>query len=216
MGARGGRDRPIRQAAPAPFGEYIPLRSFVRLFSAQVDRVSTDMLPGDEVAVIDLPSDRLGRTVRLGTVICFEVAYEELVREAVTSGAEILVVPTNNASFGYSAESTQQLAMSRLRAIETGRATVQISTVGVSGVIAPNGALLQSTELFTADQLIATLPLRDSFTPAVRAGYWPGWIAGGLSILLVAAGVAAHARRGRAASATSSPKRPAAKKAARR
>ncbi|MBE7700361.1 apolipoprotein N-acyltransferase [Oerskovia sp. Sa1BUA8] len=186
---------------PAPFGEYIPLRDFVRIFSDQVDRVTTDMIAGDEVAVIDLPSERLGRVVRLGNVICFEVAYEELIRDAVNEGAEMLVVPTNNASFGYSAESTQQLAMSRLRAIETGRATVQISTVGVSGVIAPNGALLESTELFTADQMIATLPLRDSLTPAVRAGYWPGWIAGGLTVLFVVGGVVARVRRAPAASA---------------
>ncbi|MBD7980565.1 apolipoprotein N-acyltransferase [Oerskovia merdavium] len=204
---------------PAPFGEYIPMRSFVRIFSDQVDRVTTDMIAGDEVAVIDLPSERLGRTVRLGNVICFEVAYEELVRDAVNAGAELLVVPTNNASFGYSAESTQQLAMSRLRAIETGRATVQISTVGVSGIIAPNGALLQSTELFTPDQLIATLPLRDSLTPAVRAGYWPGWIAGGLSVLLVVAGITAHVRRAPTASTKGGKggtRRPAAKKTARR
>lgn len=198
---------------PAPFGEYIPMRSFVRIFSDQVDRVTTDMIAGDEVAVVDLPSERLGRTVPLATVICFEVAYEELVRDAVNAGAELLVVPTNNASFGYSAESTQQLAMSRLRAIETGRATVQISTVGVSGIIAPNGALLQSTELFTADQMIATLPLRDSLTPAVRLGYWPGWVAGGLTVLLLVAGVVSHVTRP-AASAKAPGRRPATKRPA--
>ncbi|MHA7132995.1 apolipoprotein N-acyltransferase [Oerskovia turbata] len=202
---------------PAPFGEYIPMRDVLRVFSDQVDRVTTDMLPGDEVAVVELPSERLGRTVPLATVICFEVAYEELIRDAVLAGAEALVVPTNNASFGYSAESTQQLAMSRLRAIETGRATVQISTVGVSGVIAPNGALLQSTELFTADQMVANLPLRDSLTPAVRAGDWPALIAGGLSVLLVVAGVASHvARRAVAPVRQPAAKRPAARKPARR
>jgi apolipoprotein N-acyltransferase len=192
---------------PAPFGEYIPMRDFVRLFSDQVDRVTTDMLPGSEVAVVELPSERLGRTVPLATVICFEVAYEELIRDAVLAGAEVLIVPTNNASFGYSAESTQQLAMSRLRAIETGRATVQISTVGVSGIIAPNGALLQSTELFTADQMVATLPLRDSLTPAVRAGYWPGWIAGGVALLLVVAGVVSHLAGGPAGTTARGPAR---------
>jgi apolipoprotein N-acyltransferase len=202
---------------PAPFGEYIPMRDVLRVFSDQVDRVTTDMLPGDEVAVVELPSERLGRTVPLATVICFEVAYEELIRDAVLAGAEALVVPTNNASFGYSAESTQQLAMSRLRAIETGRATVQISTVGVSGIIAPNGALLQSTELFTADQMVATLPLRDSLTPAVRAGDLPALVAGALSVLLVVAGVASHAsRRGAAPVRQPAATRPAARKPARR
>lgn len=181
---------------PAPFGEYMPLRSLLRVFSSQVDRISIDMLAGREVAVIDLPSARLGREVPLGTLICFEVAYEPLVYQAVSSGAEVLVIPTNNASFGFTPESTQQLAMSRLRALETGRATVQVSTVGVSGVIAPDGSLLASTELFTADQLIADLPLRTSLTPAVRVGAAPGWIVVTVAMAGIGAGVLTTMRSG--------------------
>src|SRR5690606_18160574 len=181
---------------PAPFGEYIPLRSLLRLFSDQVDRVTIDMIPGVGTGVVDLASDRLGRTVPLGVVICFEVAYAGLVDDAVAAGAEVLVVPTNNASFGYTAESTQQLAMSRLRAISTGRATVQVSTVGVSGVIAPDGPLLPSTGLVTADQMVADLPLRTGLTPAVRAGAWPGRVVELLALgALAAAGVAAVRER---------------------
>ncbi|MBD8077817.1 apolipoprotein N-acyltransferase [Cellulosimicrobium arenosum] len=187
---------------PAPFGEYIPLRSFVRLFSAEVDRVTTDMLPGTETGVIDLASPRLGRTVPLGVVICFEVAYDTLVRDAVDAGAQVLVVQTNNASFGYTAESTQQLAMSRLRAITTGRATVQVSTVGVSGVVAPDGTLLQSTALFTPDQLVASLPLRTSLTPAVRAGYAPAMTVLVLTLGLLATGIGTGTRARRRATAT--------------
>lgn len=191
---------------PAPFGEYMPMRSFLRLFSDQVDRVTIDMIPGTETGVVDLAADRLGRTVPLGVVICFEVAYEELVRDAVTSGAEVLVVPTNNASFGYTAESTQQLAMSRLRAITTGRATVQVSTVGVSGVIAPDGELLRSTGLFTADQLVASLPLRTGLTPAVRAGAVPAVAVGAAALALLACGVVAGVRERRRATAPEAPR----------
>ncbi|WP_435735913.1 apolipoprotein N-acyltransferase [Cellulosimicrobium sp. PMB13] len=193
---------------PAPFGEYMPLRPLLRVFSDQVDRVTIDMIPGGETGVVDLASERLGRTVPLGVVICFEVAYDVLVRDAVLAGAEVLVVPTNNASFGYTAESTQQLAMSRLRAVSTGRATVQVSTVGVSGVIAPDGTLLQSTELFTADQLVASLPLRTDLTPAVRAGGLPGLAVGLLAAGLVVAGVVGSVRerrRGRLAGGTGEP-----------
>jgi apolipoprotein N-acyltransferase len=182
---------------PAPFGEYMPMRSILRIFSDQVDRVTIDMIPGDQTGVVDLTSERLGRTVPLGVVICFEVAYEELVRDAVTSGAEVLVVPTNNASFGYTAESTQQLAMSRLRAITSGRATVQVSTVGVSGVIAPDGQVLARTGLFTADQVVASLPLRTDLTPAVRAGAAPAVVVGALALALLAAGVVGAVRERR-------------------
>ncbi|MFS0704599.1 apolipoprotein N-acyltransferase [Cellulomonas sp. 179-A 9B4 NHS] len=173
---------------PAPFAEYIPMRGFVRHFSSAVDLVTRDMIPGTEPGVVPLASERLGRTVLIGDVICFEVAYDGIVREAVREGGEVLVVQTNNASFGWTDESTQQLAMSRLRAIEHGRATVQISTVGVSAVIAPNGAVVQSTGLFTAAQLVATLPLRTSLTPATRLGEWPAWVVDGLAVCVVVAG----------------------------
>jgi apolipoprotein N-acyltransferase len=190
---------------PAPFGEYIPIRGFVRLFSSQVDRVTTDMIPGTEPAVVDLPVDgaAIGRgtgaaTVPMATVICFEVAYDEIVRDAVARGAQVLVVPTNNASFGYTAESTQQLAMTRMQAITTGRAAVQVSTVGVSGVVAPDGTLVARTQLFTPDRLVADLPLRTETTPAVRAGYWPGWAVGAAAVVLVVGGFVSgvRARRG--------------------
>lgn len=180
---------------PAPFGEYIPLRGLVRLFSSEVDRVQVDMLPGNRPAVVPLNSPRLGRVVKLATVICFEVAFDDLVRDAVRNGAELLVVPTNNASFGRTAESTQQLAMSRLRAVEHGRATVQISTVGVSAVISPTGAIQERTALFTADTMLAELPLRTSRTPADQAGDGPVAIAVALALAGVAAGIAATPAR---------------------
>ncbi|WP_456844078.1 apolipoprotein N-acyltransferase [Cellulomonas sp. P5_C6] len=175
---------------PAPFAEYIPMRSFVRHFSSAVDLVTRDMIAGTQPGYIPLESERLGRTVGIGDVICFEVAYDDIVREAVRSGGEVLVVQTNNASFGVSDESTQQLAMSRIRAIEHGRATVQISTVGVSAVIEPDGVVSQQTDLFTAAQMVANLPLRDTLTPATRLGSWPAWIIDALAVCAVLAGAA--------------------------
>lgn len=155
---------------PAPFAEYIPIRDIARVFSPAVDRVTSDVIPGVGVATMDVAISRTDSIVRIGAVICFEVAYDQIVRDAVADGAEVLIVQTNNASFGMTAESTQQLAMSRLRAIETGRATVQASTVGVSAVIDPRGRVLQETGLFTAEQMYAQVPLRTEITPAVRFG----------------------------------------------
>lgn len=162
---------------PAAFGEYIPWRPFFRLFSPEVDRVQLDMARGTAPAVVPVPATRLGRTVTVGTPICFEVAYDAVVRDALRAGAEALVVPTNNASFGFTAESTQQLAMSRFRAVEHGRAVVQVSTVGVSGVIAPDGSLLDRTDLFTQDTMLADLPLRSTLTVADRLGDLPSALA---------------------------------------
>jgi len=184
---------------PAPFAEYIPIRELVRPFSSAVDLVTNDMIAGTEVGTIALDSDRLGRTVTIGDVICFEVAYDGLVRDSVAAGAEMLVIQTNNASFGPTAESTQQLAMSQLRAMETGRTTVQISTVGVSAVIAPNGTIVSRTGLFTHEQMIEDVALRTSTTPAVAVGPYVPWVtlAGALLLLGAAAGAGVQRRRAR-------------------
>ncbi|WP_084039994.1 apolipoprotein N-acyltransferase [Demequina sp. NBRC 110053] len=173
---------------PAPFAEYIPIRDVARRFSPEVDRVTTDVLSGEGPATVVVPVTALGRSVTVGTVICFEVAYDPIVAGAVAAGAEVVIVQTNNASFGDTAESTQQLAMTRLRAIETGRTAVQISTVGVSGVVDPTGRLLQQTGLFTADQMYAEVPLRSDITPAVRLRMVWEWLP-----LIVALGFAGSA-----------------------
>lgn len=183
---------------PAAFAEYIPMRDIARIFSPAVDLVSVDMARGTEIATVPVPVASQDRTVDVATIICFEVAYDALIREAVVGGAEVLFVPTNNASFGYTAESEQQLAMARFRAVEHGRATLQISTVGVSGVIAPNGVLLQTTELFTADQLVASMPLRTELTVSDRLGDAPVVLFTVVAALAFVAGVATAPRKERA------------------
>jgi apolipoprotein N-acyltransferase len=168
---------------PVPFGEYIPYRSFFRTFSSQVDLVRRDFAPGTAVGALDLGP------VRAGVTICFEVAYDDLVRDTVRDGADLLVVQTNNATFGYTDEAVQQLAMSRLRAIEHGRAVAHVSTVGVSALIAPDGRELVRTSLFTPAILQAQLPRRTALTVADRLGGWPEAVltVGGLLAALLAA-----------------------------
>ena len=172
-----------RKQVPAAFAEYVPMRDIARFFSDDVDRVTSEVLAGDMPARIAIPIASLGRDVVVGPIICFEVAYDWVPRQAVREGAEFLAVQTNNATFGATPESTQQFAMSRLRAIETGRATLQVSTVGVSGVITPTGHVVDKSDLFTQDAEIARIPLRTSLTPASQ---WGGPIS--LLFSLIAAG----------------------------
>ena len=172
---------------PVPFAEYIPHRQFYRLFSSAVDLLQVEQAAGTEpgIFVVDTAS---GEPIRAGATICFEVAYDELVRTNVQEGANLLLVQTNNATFGYTAESEQQLAISRLRAIEHGRSVVHISTVGVSGLIRPDGTVPETTALFTAAALTDDLPLRSARTLATILGPWPEYAAClALLILLVVA-----------------------------
>ena len=115
---------------PVPFAEYIPFRSFFRHFSDKVDLIASDFTAGTGPGVFRVPAHD-GGTIAAGTIICFEVAYDGLMRDTVDHGANVLLVQTNNATFGFTDESVQQLAISRVRAIEHGRSIVHVSTVGV-------------------------------------------------------------------------------------
>ena len=182
----GETDRYVKQH-PVPFAEYIPFRSVARLVSSQVDRVARDFRAGDEVGVIDVDG------VAVGDVICFEVAYDGLVRETVAAGAGVLVVQTNNATFGDSDETWQQLAMGRLRAVEHGRWVLVAATSGISAVIAPDGSVVQSLGLQVPGVLVQELALADE--PSLASTTGP-WVEGGLALLgLGAVGVAAVRQR---------------------
>ena len=157
---------------PVPFAEYIPYRSFFRQLSDKVDLVSSDFTAGKGPGVFRVPA-KTGSAIAAGPIICFEVAYDELMRDTVNQGANVLLVQTNNATFGFTDESVQQLAISRIRAIEHGRSIVHVSTVGVSALITPDGTARQTSALFTPAVLAADLPLRTDRTIADRVGAWP-------------------------------------------
>jgi apolipoprotein N-acyltransferase len=180
---------------PVPFAEYIPNRSFWRIFSTQVDLLRTDMWAGPGPVVFRVPAASGGDVVA-GPSICFEVAYDDLVRANVDLGANLLVVQTNNATFGFTHESVQQLAISRIRAIEHGRSVAHVSTVGVSALILPDGTLLQPTTLFTPAALVADLPVRLERTLADRLGAWPEYCAVfGMLALLVGTALSRRRRK---------------------
>ena len=134
----------------------------------------------------------------IGDVICFEVAYDELVRSSVRAGAQFLVIQTNNATFGRTGETYQQLAMSQLRAVEHGRAVAQVSTTGVSAVIGPDGQIRQRTgALYTPGILVADVPLRKATTLGTRLGAIPEYVLTGVAVLALcwSIGSAQAARR---------------------
>jgi len=173
---------------PVPFAEYIPYRSFFRRLNDKVDLVRSDFTAGKGPGVFRTPAHD-GGTIAAGTIICFEVAYDGLMRDTVEHGANVLLVQTNNATFGFTDESVQQLAISRIRAIEHGRSIVHVSTVGVSAMITPDGTAHQQTALFTPALLAADLPLRTDRTVADRVGPWPEYLAcGALAMMLILLG----------------------------
>ncbi len=157
---------------PVPFGEFIPYRDFFRKLSPLVDMIAVDMLPGEKVGVMDLAA--LGEGAgKVGVLICFEIAYDDLVDDVVTDGAEVIVVQSNNALFGHSHEAIQQLAEAKVMAVVSGRSVVHVSTVGHSAIFTPEGRQLAFVDHWKQGAVVADVPLRTSITPAVAAGAWP-------------------------------------------
>ncbi|MFG1796633.1 apolipoprotein N-acyltransferase [Nocardia sp. NPDC049149] len=149
-----------------PFGEYLPMRSFFRLFSEYADRAGY-FVPGNGDGVVRAAG------VDIGVATCYEVAFDRAFEDAMRAGAQLLTVPTNNATFGDSEMTYQQLAMSRVRAVEHGRALVVAATSGVSAIITADGAVRQESPQFVPAALVADLPLRTSNTLATIVGPAP-------------------------------------------
>ena len=185
---RAGLGERYVKRAPVPFAEYMPFRPLVSsIFTRVEDLLPTDMVAGRAPGLLHVGG------IDLGALICFEVVFDDLVRDV--AGSELVVLQTNNATFGEMGEAEQQIAMARLRAVEHGRTVVVSSTSGVSAVIDPEGSVLASTGTYSRELLVETVSLRDGSTFAAQLGALPE-MALALSAL---AGVAAAGVRSRGA-----------------
>ena len=180
----GGASSIYQKQHLAPFGEYIPLRPLAERLSPLVNQV-TDFLPGSswKYHYID--------KAIIAPLICFEVADDNLVREAAPE-SNIFIAQTNNATYGRSAQSRQQLQITRSRALEYHRSIASISTVGVSAMVDSHGQILSELKPYTTASLTATLPLYNGLTPAHRNGLLIEYL--GLALALAFLATSAYRR----------------------
>ncbi len=178
---------------PVPFGEYIPDRWFYDAIAGDLTGlIQRGYSPGTNAPVFDLGS------AVAGLAICFDVIYDGLIWEGARDGAQLYLFQTNNADFRGTDENEQQLAIARLRAIETGRSVVNISTVGTSQVIDPTGRTIDSLPAYEPGAMVTDVELREGLTPAVvLGGAVPVTIVLGAVGGLIAAGILARTMRGR-------------------
>lgn len=176
---------------PVPFGEYVPNRDFFNAIVPDlIGLIGREYTPGADAPVV-----RVGDTP-VGLAICFDVIYDELIAEGIHGGAQVLVFQTNNADFRGTVENLQQLGIARMRAVETGRAVVNISTVGTSQVIRADGSTQASLNEDRPGALLEDVELRTGATAGVVLGPWIEQLLlwGGL-LVVVLAGIG-HRRRG--------------------
>jgi apolipoprotein N-acyltransferase len=189
---------------PVPFGEYVPDRAFYEPFAPDlIGLIQREYTPGVAAPFFDLEG------VGVGLAICFDVIYDDVIWDGAREGAEIYMFQTNNADFRGTDENLQQLAFARMRAIETGRSVVNLSTVGTSQVITADGATIDGLPADLAGHMLTDVPLRTGLTPAVLAGETIKTLIGWASIAALAALGAIVAWRSRQSGASGDAKTPA-------
>jgi apolipoprotein N-acyltransferase len=162
---------------PVPFGEYIPWRSVFRSNFGKLALIPRDMKSGTRLEPLRIDG------ALVADAICFDVAYDAGIHAQLRRGGQLLVVQTSNATFIHTNQIEQQFEITRLRALETGRSVMVAATNGVSGIIAPDGTVLQRADTRTRAVLEDRVVLVDELTPAVRMGPWPGRLAVALTLL---------------------------------
>ncbi|MBU6264729.1 MAG: apolipoprotein N-acyltransferase [Actinomycetales bacterium] len=163
---------------PVPFAEYMPNRQLWRSFQPDlVDLVTRDYSFGTRSNVVDING------VLAGIAICFDITDDQQAYQMIDGGAQLILAQTNNADFGKTSENLQQLAIARLRAIETGRSVVNISTVGTSAIISPTGETISSIPAYQPGEMLTSVPLSSTLTPAMAYGRLIEWTIGALALV---------------------------------
>ena len=164
-----------------PFGEYLPMPWLFKHLSGYaghaghfVPRTSSDV-----VHVAGVP---------VGVATCWEVVFDREPRKAVLNGAQLLAVPSNNATFNQTM-SEQQLAFAKVRAVEHDRYVLVAGTTGISAVIAPDGGELSRTEFFQPAYLDTLVRLKTTLTPATRWGPIMQWMLVGTAGAVILIGI---------------------------
>jgi apolipoprotein N-acyltransferase len=160
-----------------PFGEYVPLRSLVERFGGK-DLTRRDAIVGDNAAELDTPASRLS------VAISWEIFFGDRVREGVDHGAEVVINPTNGSSFTGTLVQTQQVATSRMRAIENDRWVLQVAPTGFSAIVGPDGTVHQRSSVSDPTVLQQAVGTREGTTLYTRVGLLPAWIVAVTSLVL--------------------------------
>jgi apolipoprotein N-acyltransferase len=174
---------------PVPYGEYIPLRRYLSGTFGKLALIPRDMLSGTRKTPLQVAG------VSVADSICFDIAYDDGIYDQVTRGAELLTVQTSNTSFIFTDQIDQQFAITRLRAIETGRWLAVASPNGVSGIVAPDGEVVAVADPRTTTVLVEDVGLTTAVTPGVRLGAWPGRVCAGLTVVGLLLGALPYRRR---------------------
>ena len=145
-----------------PFGEYLPLRSFLSQYIRRFDLLPQDFIPGKN------PNNVTINDAKISPIVCFEIAWNKTLTKQINDGGQLVSVHTNNATYAFSNQIDQQFEMSRIRAIETGREVVISATTGISAHIDRNGSILWQSKEFAPESKIIRAKLHNDVNFAMQ------------------------------------------------
>ncbi len=184
-----------------PFGEYVPFRPLIERVAGSAALSARDAIIGTAPAVLRTDAGTFG------VAISWEVFFTQRVREGVQEGGEVVLNPTNGSSYWLTQVQSQQVASSRLRAIETGRWVLQAAPTGFSAVVDPDGDVIARTGVSERAVIQETVTRRDGRTIATVVGPLP--VVALAALLMIGGWVAAargrHFDRGRSGRPVRSP-----------
>ncbi|MDO4785208.1 MAG: apolipoprotein N-acyltransferase [Propionibacteriaceae bacterium] len=165
-----------------PFGEWIPFREFLLPHIPVLQLVGRESVPGDSPGVLEVTAG--GRDgLRLGDIICMELAYDETVYDTVRHGAQVLLVQSSNVTFTGSTQPHQQFQLTRIRAMEARREIVVATTSSFSGLIEADGRVTYKTAESTADSASFSVGVREGVTPGIAMQPYAGWVLASCALL---------------------------------
>ena len=144
-----------------PFGEYLPIRSIAMRVSAYAKQID-DFTAGEQSETFMFSSGEFQ------TLICYELINDRF-RDEISSN--FLVIQTNNATFGDTAQLDQELNIAKVRALETGRNIAYVSTTGVTSLLSNRGKVLKTVEKFKQTELVGEIALVEGKTLTQRYGF---------------------------------------------
>jgi apolipoprotein N-acyltransferase len=149
-----------------PFGEKIPLESFLAPIAQNFGPISESLVPGTSAGILEIDGKKLG------LLICFEVAWGQLAKDVVEQGAMVLIIQTNNATYGLTSQLSQQFNIAKLRAIESQKQVVTVATSGISGQIDRDGSVIWVADEFVAASAALQLDLYSGVSFGLQSNYY--------------------------------------------
>ncbi len=158
-----------------PYGESVPFKQVFPFLKRMVEaRGGGEYLPGTAMPLFEIDG------IRFGVLICFESTLPRLARQYARSGADFLIVMTNDAWFLKSTAPYQHAMQSAFRAIENGLPVVRAANTGLTCAYDARGRLLASMPIYEEGVLTVEIQAEQRRTLYSRWGDFPIQLALGM------------------------------------